>query len=188
MVATKLLTVEDLERMGNDARHTELVDGVLIKMSPSSWDHGAITAELTGRLWTFVHEHRLGRLFAAETGFVVAREPDSVLGPDIAFVSTTRLPEVKQGRSFSPIAPDLAVEVESPSNTQREIARKMELYLASGTRLIWLFKPKKRVVLVYRPDVPEAMLSESDDLDGFDVLPGFQLRIRDLFELLESQE
>lgn len=186
MVATKLITVEDLERMGDDARHTELVDGVLIRMSPSGWDHGAIAAELTGRLWMFVHEHRLGRLYAAETGFVVAREPDSVLGPDIAFVSTARLPEVKRGRSFSPIAPDLAVEVESPSNTQREIARKMELYLAGGTRLIWLFRPKKRVVLVYRPDVPDATLTESDDLDGFDVLPGFRLRIGELFETLDS--
>lgn len=184
MVATKLITVEALEAMGGGGRHSELVDGVLLEMSPTAWDHGFIASDLHEFLAPYVRSRRLGQLLIAGAGFAVAREPDSVLAPDIAFVSTERLDDVKRGRGFSPVAPDLVVEIESTSNSERQIARKMELYLAGGTRLIWLIRPRTRAVLVYRPDRPVETLTAADELDGHDVLPGFRLKIGELFKSL----
>jgi len=181
MVATKLITAAQLLAMGSEADQTELVEGELVKMSPASGDHGRIGSDLHGFLWMHVRAHRLGQLFTVETGFIVGRHPDSVLAPDVAFVSVDRLVANQQLPGFVPFAPDLAVEIESPSNTRAELRRKIELYFGGGSRLVWLVRPTRHTVTVFAPELVEVVLREADTLDGGDVLPGFRLPLTDLF-------
>ena len=183
---TRLITADELEDMphrdehGNDCR-LELIRGELKVMSPTKPLHGIVCARLTVKLGSFVEEHDLGETFGAETGFVVERDPDSVLGTDAAFVSHERLATVENFDKFFPFAPDLAVEVLSPGNTAREIEEKIAFYFGAGARAVWVFNPKKRTAAVYTSPSEFRTLSERDTLDGGDVLPGFELELSKLF-------
>jgi Uma2 family endonuclease len=182
MVATRLVTAAELLAMGSGADHTELVEGVLVEMSPANRVHGRIASDLHGYLWTHVRAHDLGELYVAETGFIVARNPDSVLVPDIAFVEASRLDVNQSLPGFVPFAPDLAIEIESPSNTRTEFQRKIKLYFGGGARLIWLVRPIQRTVIVFTGGTAETALGAADTLDGGDVLPGFRLPLANLFK------
>lgn len=103
----------------------------------------------------------------------------TIRAPDAAFVATDRVPVDRTG--FARLAPDLAVEVVSPSNTMREINDKICDYLDAGTRMVWIIEPRRRTVTVYRSHDDIRILGEGDEVDGGDVLPGFSLRVRDLF-------
>ncbi|HZT61127.1 MAG TPA: Uma2 family endonuclease [Pyrinomonadaceae bacterium] len=183
---TRLITADELEEMphrdehGNDCR-LELIRGELITMSPTKPLHGIVCARLTTRLGNFVEEHNLGETFGAETGFIVEREPDSVLGADVAFVSRERLDAVENFDKFFSFAPDLAVEVLSPGNTKSEIDLKIAMYFAAGSRAIWVFNPKRRAASVYSSPSAFRVLTEQDTLDGGEVLPGFRLELSKLF-------
>lgn len=186
----RLITADELEDMphrdehGNDCR-LELIRGELIVMSPSKPLHGIVCARLAAALINFVEANDLGMAFGAETGFVVERNPDSVLGADAAFVSNERLATVDNFEKFFPFAPDLAIEVLSPSNTVREINEKIALYFAAGSRAVWVFNPKKRTAAVYASSSESRTLEENDTLDGGDVLPGFSLDLSKLFASLK---
>lgn len=114
-----------------------------------------------------------------DTGFISERGPDTVRGPDISFWSKERLPEVPEG--YIEIAPDLTVEVVSPSDHFSRINRKLREYLDKGVRLIWVVDPEDRTVTIYRPGTEAVILTESQALDGGDVLPGFTCLVRELF-------
>ncbi|MGI8477706.1 MAG: Uma2 family endonuclease [Thermomicrobiales bacterium] len=183
MVATarKLFTVADLESM-DDSEGWELVKGEMRNMSPASGEHGIVASRLLLRVGVFVEHHDLGEMFTAETGFVVGRDPDSVLAPGVAFVSASRLPrDGATWLSFVPFAPDLAIEIVSPSNTESEILEKIALYLRGGTAQVWLGRPKQRTLAVYSQGAPERILTIDDTLDGGDLLPGFTLALADIF-------
>jgi len=186
----RLITADELEDMphrdehGNDCR-LELIRGELIVMSPTKPLHGIVCARLAAALINFVEANDLGMAFGAETGFVVERDPDSVLGADAAFVSKERLTTVDNFEKFFPFAPDLAIEVLSPSNTVREINEKIALYFAAGSRAVWVFNPKKRTAAVYTSPSEFHTLEENDTLDGGDVLPGFSLDLSKLFANLK---
>jgi Uma2 family endonuclease len=188
---TRLITADELEDMphrdehGNDCR-LELIRGELKVMSPTKPLHGVVCARLTVKLGSFVEEHDLGETFGAETGFVVERDPDSVLGTDVAFVSRERLATVENEEKFFPFAPDLAVEVLSPGNTVKEINEKIALYFAAGSRAVWVFNPKRRTATVYSSPSEFRTLSEQDTLDGGDVLPGFSLELSKLFAAMKK--
>lgn len=182
---TKLLTADELLALptygsGGDRRYA-LIRGELKEMSPTKPLHGIVCARLTIRLGGFVEEHDLGEVFGAETGFLVESDPDSVLGIDAAFVSRERLAGVESFEKFFPFAPDLAIEVLSPGNTVQEIDEKIALYFAAGSRLVWVFNPKRRTAAVYRSPFDVRILGEQDALDGGDVLPGFALDLSKLF-------
>lgn len=184
----RLITADELEEMshrdehGNDCR-LELIRGELLLMSPTKPLHGIVCARLTIKLGAFVEEHDLGETFGAETGFVVERDPDTVLGADMAFVSHERLATVENFEKFITFAPDLAVEVLSPGNTTREINQKIRMYFAAGSRAVWVFNPKKRTAVVYSSPSESRILEEGDTLDGGDVLPGFSLSLSKLFNV-----
>ena len=186
----RLITADELEDMphrdehGNDCR-LELIRGELIVMSPTKPLHGIVCARLAAALINFVEANDLGMAFGAETGFVVERDPDSVLGADAAFVSKERLTTVDNFEKFFPFAPDLAIEVLSPSNAVREIHEKIALYFAAGSRAVWVFNPKKRTAAVYTSPSEFHTLEENDTLDGGDVLPGFSLDLSKLFANLK---
>lgn len=187
---TKLMTADELDALptygpGGD-RHYELIKGELKVMSPAKPLHGIICARVAARLVIFVEEHALGEVFGAETGFLVETDPDSLVGADAAFISNERLATVERFDKFFPFAPDLAVEVLSPSNTVQEIDEKVALYFAAGSRLVWVFNPKRHTVAVYRSTLDVRLLGEADTLGGGDVLPGFTLDLSKLFANLKK--
>jgi Uma2 family endonuclease len=181
MVATKLVTAQELEAMGPGAERLELINGEVHEVPAAGGGHGILGGRLIRYISSFAASAGLGEVLNAETGFIVGRNPDSVLMPDASFVAAARLPEGGFWEGFVPFAPDFAVEIESPTNTQSELLRKVTLYLDGGTQLVWLVRPKQRTVTVFRPDVPEQILGEDDALDGGNVLPGFSLPLADLF-------
>lgn len=182
---THLMSAEELAAMpnsehGNDYLY-ELIEGELKKMSPTKPMHGIVTARLTVVVGQHVEAEDLGEVFGAETGFLVKSNPDTVLATDLAFVTHERLETIENIEKFVPFAPDLAVEVLSPSNTIDEIDGKIDAYFAAGTRLVWVANHKRRTLRVYRSPNDIRILSETDTLDGGDVLPGFTYELKRLF-------
>lgn len=165
----------------------ELVDGEIITMSKPSGLHGQITMLLGAKIFNYAADKGLGIVTAAETGFVLERNPDgrdSVRGLDIAFIRGARVPSVLPDQLLT-VAPDLAVEVISPSNEAEDIHRKIRQLLAAGTALVWVVYPTTRTVEVHRPS--GAITLEGDDLlSGGDVLPGFEIPVREIFPAPES--
>lgn len=181
MATTAKITAEQLWEMGEDSRY-ELIEGELIAMSPAGGEHGQIEWRLAAYLGPFILSQDLGEGFGSETGFRLG--PDTVLAPDAAFISIERLPPDDERKGFMPLAPDWAAEVVSPSERPAETLRKVYVYLEAGVRPLWVIYPTSRTVTVYTQEQPPRVLAEDDTLDGADVLPGFKLPVRALFERL----
>lgn len=187
---TRLITADELLTMptyvnGSDCRY-ELIRGELKVMSPTKPLHGVVCARIAAALTNFVAANKLGLAFGAETGFVVERDPDTVLGVDASFVSRERLSLIEDWDKFFPFAPDLAVEALSPSNTAKEINEKVNFYFAAGSRAVWVVNPKRRTAALYTSPSEVRTLKEQDTLDGGDVLPGFELQLSELFAAVEE--
>lgn len=150
-------------------------------MSPAGAKHGDIALEIGARIRIHATDHRLGRTFGAETGFLLTRDPDTVRAPDAAFVSQARLPETGVPVGYFPGAPDLAVEVVSPGDTAGEVEEKVQMWLTHGASLVWVIYPATRTVTAYRRDGSANVLLDDDLLDGEAVLPGFTFPIDRLF-------
>jgi Uma2 family endonuclease len=181
MSTVTVVTADQLLHMPEDGYRYELVAGELKRMPPAGCEHGAVGGDLQGLLFHHVRQHRLGKVFSAETGFLLARDPDTVLAPDVAFVCADRLREKPITKSFWPGAPDLVVEVVSPGDTIREIDDKAKAWLAGGARMVWVVNPAWRSVAVYRAEHDIRTLAENDDLTGEDVVPGFSCRVVEIF-------
>ena len=172
-------------------RQLELIDGEIIDMSPSSAKPSMIGIEVGSFIRYFVREHDLGYVSGADGAYELS--PGNTLAPDVGFIAKARL--TKMPERFFPMAPDLAVEVISPTDSIKKTLRKAAKYLAAGTKLVWLFYPEDRTVDVCRP-APEGTqsgmliteLTIDDTLDGGEVLLGFRLPIRDVFKLLGDKE
>ena len=171
-----LLTAEELLHLNLPNKRTELVRGVLVVREPAGYQHGDIAARLLLAIGNHVLTHDLGRAFAAETGFTLARKPDTVRAPDVAFISNDRLPDPPP-EGFAEMAPDLAVEVLSPDDRPGDVLEKVADWLNAGARLVWIVDPKREAAHVYRADGRVSVLGLSDVLDGEDVLPGFTCRV-----------
>lgn len=180
ITADELLVMPPYDENGKQCRF-ELIRGELKVMALAKPLHGIICSRLNFKLAGFVEEHDLGEAFGAETGFHVERAPDSVLGPDVAFVGRERLAAVENYEKYFPFAPDLAVEVLSPGNTRREMEEKIVMYFAAGSRAVWVFDPKKRTAAVYTSPSEVRVFSEGESFDGGEVLPGFKLDLAKLF-------
>ncbi len=176
----KLLTAEEFAAMPDDGKRHELVKGVFIEVSRPKLLHGRVQVRFASFIGRFVDEHDLG-LTTTETGYVLARNPDTVRGPDVAFVSKGRL-EHPDPNEYIPIAPDLAVEIVSPNDTASEIGEKLEEYLQAGTRMVWVVYPARKTVHVYHGDNKAYIIDINGILDGGDALPGFKLPLRDVFQ------
>ena len=150
-------------------------------MTPAGWKHGMIGGRLVPLLGQHVREQGLGEVFLAETGFLLARDPDTVRAPDIAFICKARLLAAEPEEAFWPGAPDLAVEVVSPGDTTGEIDDKVKAWLAAGAKAVWVVSPAWRTVTVYRSAADIRTLTEQDELSGDDVVPGFRCPVRDIF-------
>lgn len=178
---TQLLTADDLWDLPPDGQRHELVRGELRTMPPAGFEHGYVGGRILSPLERFVEGNKLGVVVTAETGFVIARDPDTVRAPDAAFVSQERIAATGIPKKYWPGAPDLAVEVVSPNDTVYEVDEKVQEWLDAGARLVWVINPRRRTVTVYGPAAKPVILTESDTLDGQDVVPGFRVGVAELF-------
>lgn len=179
---TKSVTAQELLERTADGFRYELVEGRLRKMAPAGNVHGYVAMKLGSRLEWFARESRLGRVYAAETGFRLSSDPDTVRAPDVAFVSRARIEAAGEVTGYWPGAPDLAVEVLSPSDTHAEVTEKSLAWLEAGCRLVLAVDPSQRTVTVYRSREDIRILTRGDSVDGADVVPGFALPVSDLFD------
>jgi Uma2 family endonuclease len=177
----KSITAEEFFRMPKprDGSRQELVRGVIVEMSLPGGRHGACCSRIDRRLGGFVEDNRLGTVCVNDTGFITERDPDSVRGPDVAFWSKERLPEVPEG--YVELPPDLAVEVVSPNDHYSRVQNKVRHYLTHGVGMLWVVDPEDRSVTVYRSLREVQILGENDTLSGEDVVPGFSCKVGDLF-------
>ena len=177
----KLFTAEELLHLPATGRRLELVKGRVYEMPPPGARHGSVAMRIGSLLNTYVLGNLLGRAFAAKTGFILRRDPDTVRAPDASFVAEDRLPDGELPIGYLELAPDLAVEVVSPSDTAREIQEKVSDWLRAGTRLVWVIYPATRSATVYRPLDDTEEVSEGGNLEGDDVIPGFACNLSELF-------
>ncbi len=175
-----IATAEDLWRLPDDGNLHELVKGELRTMAPAGFEHGNIGSNLLGLLWQVVRQRSLGHVVGPDTGFVIGRSPDTVRCPDVAFIRAERI-EGALVRGFFPGAPDLAVEVVSPSDTFEAVDEKVNDWLGAGTKLVWVVSPRQRTVTVYRPGTQVSILRAGDRLSGEDVVPGFECGVGEIF-------
>ena len=168
------MTLEEF--LESDLEGYEYVEGELIPKMPTSLKHGKISLKLGSRLFQHVDENQLGDVYTSDTGFRVG---ERLLIPDIAFVSIARIPE--DADKASPIPPDLAVEVVSPTDVLNRIVEKAFAYLAAGTQLVWVVEPKSKTVMVYRSETDIKLLTRNDTLTGEDVVEGFACSVAELF-------
>jgi Uma2 family endonuclease len=175
MTAQQLLLLSPQQRC-------ELVSGELRMMSPAGWQHGKIVHRIEMLLGNHVDAHDLGDVFGAETGFLIASDPDTVRAPDVAFIAQVNLPEGQPQQAFWPGPPDLAVEVLSPHDKTGDVDEKINDWLKAGTKLLWIVDPQLRIVTVYRSITDVSVKTAADRLTGEDVVSGFQCAVADIFK------
>jgi len=175
------VTAEDFYNLPDHGGHNELVKGEIVPTSPAGTQHGKIAMRIGCYIGNHVEEHSLGEVYAAETGFTIEEDPDTVRAPDAAFVARDRIPPEGEPAGFWKIAPDLVVEVVSPFDQIGDVQAKITEYLRAGVRLVWLVEPQTRTVTVYKSLDDARILLREDTLDGGDVLPGFTLPLAKLF-------
>lgn len=177
--AGALLTADELLCVRIPNKRFELVRGVLVVREPPGGRHGRIAMNLALELGNHVRAHRLGVVYAAETGFTLARHPDTVRAPDVAFVRRDRLP-TPEPVAYPDLAPDLVVEVLSPGDRAGDTLSWIGDWLSAGTRLVWVIDPDCRLARVYHQDGTEQIVTADQMLDGGEVVPAFACRVRDV--------
>ena len=182
-----LMTAEDVLLLPDDGNQYELSEGELIVMSPASYWSSIVALAFAERIRAFVQEHHLGIVAGADGGMLLKRGPDTLRAPDVSFVHRDRIPPGVSRGGFIPVAPDLAVEVLSPSDRFSQVNRKIRDYFAAGTRLVWVVDPGDRLTMVYHPDRPVEIIGPDGILDGEDVLSGFTLSFAELWAELDDE-
>jgi Uma2 family endonuclease len=189
LIHEKLYTADELWELSHRPEYSDkrlrLLKGILYVLPLNGWAHGDIATELLTVLSVYAKAHNLGLFTTSKTGYRL--NENTVLAPDVGFIAQSRIPE-ELPSGYVPFAPDLAVEVLSPSNTDVEMTRKIELYLCYGTRLVWIVDPELKTIQVYRAlenssSAQVDFLKTEDTLTGGDVLPGFEIAIKILFSL-----
>jgi Uma2 family endonuclease len=174
----KVITGEELLAMG-DIGPCELIDGRIVFMTPTGFEHGYIESNLTTSLRSFVSARKLGWVTSGKVGVMIRRNPDRVRGADIAFISSERLPDLPKG--FLTVAPDLVVEIMSPDDRWQSVHEKLGEYFSIGVTWVWVVEPPYRRVRVFRSPTEVEDLDAEDFLLGEDVLEGFVVKVADLF-------
>ncbi len=188
MSTTKPVTADELWNMPRESERYELVAGELQMMSPAGWRHGELVFRLSLLIGQHVKQHRLGRCFGAETGFLIERNPDTVLAPDIAFIEAGNLPQSEPEDAFWPGPPDLIVEVRSPQDRKSAVIEKAERWLAAGGKTVWDVDPANHCVTVYEADGKTVVVKAEETLSGGNRLPGFQIRVGEILSETATDE
>jgi len=183
MITRQAVTAEQLLEMPDvPGKRFELVDGELVEMPGAGVLHSVIAALVYRLIFVYAEERNLGMAFPDGLGYILHRQPDIVRIPDVSFISNEHIPVGDLPKGFWEVAPDLAVEVVSPNDMAEDVHDKVHEYLEMGTRLVWVLWPKTRTVSVHTADEISRELDSADELDGGDVLPGFSVRVADLFD------
>lgn len=184
----QLLTAEDLWEMPEAfGKRFELVDGELVEMPGTGALHNLIVGVFYQLLSSYVDEHDLGLVFSDGTSYIMRRNPDLLRIPDVSFLSWGSVPEEGAPEGYWTVAPDLAVEIVSPNDRADDVHDKVLEYLDSGVRLVLVLWPKSRTVTVYVPGIAARELGTDDEFDGGEVLPGFRVRVAELFAVRRSR-
>jgi len=173
------MTADELFDLSDSPYRHELIKGELLTMPLPGAKHGVVTMNLSTPLDVYVRANKLGVVLAAETGFLLERNPDTVLGPDIAFIRRERFTSVPE-KHFD-LAPDLVVEVSSPSQTRPKTERKAARWLEYGVLEVWLVDSNRRTVDVRRATGNNQQLREGEVLTGGDIVPGFKIPLSEIF-------
>lgn len=178
-----LVTADVLQREFADL-YCDLIEGKVYEMAPPGFGHGTVEVKVGRLLGDFVDRHNLGLVVSGDAGFVLSRDPDTVLGADVAFVRKDRVAAIGVTDKYFPEAPALAVEIVSPSDTASRIDDKARRWLAAGCEMVWVVYPRGRSVTVYRSLNDVKIVTGDGALDGADVVPGFRLPLAELFAAL----
>ena len=180
-MTTKLkpITAEELLKMPKDGSRYELIRGVLVAKMPAGDAHGDVVMRIAYALTGYAESNDFGVTRTGEPGYRLDRDPDTVRAPDVAWIAPGRVPPGTLG--YPELAPDLAVEVKSPSNSNPEMAAKATMWLSYGSQEVWVADPQTTTVTVFRPGASPHTLTEHEDLDGGDLLPGFTTPVWRLF-------
>ena len=175
------MTADELLSLPHDGQRYELIEGELKNMVPASPRHGRIAMRLGSLIEQHVRQRDLGVVYAAETGFKLREDPDTVRAADAAFIAQERIPPEGEPEGYWAIAPDLVVEIISPSDSASAVQSKVADWLAAGCRLIWIVYPDIQTVTEYRSPREVQVLAADQVLKGGDVLPGFVCPVSELF-------
>jgi len=167
-----LITADELLHVDIPGKQVELVRGVLVVREPPGYLHGETLARVATVLMNYADAHELGHVLAGDPGFKIETNPDTVRGPDVAFIRSDRVP-FPAPHGFPPLAPDLVVEVRSHNDRPGEVLAKVADWLSAGTPLVWVIDPARRLARVYRADGSETLVAADGALSGEDILPGF---------------
>lgn len=182
-----LITANELFGMSPDNKRRELIHGVVRMMSPAGSEHGKVAARILVRLASHVEEHDLGEVFAAETGFRIGANPDTVRAPDAAFVSFARLQTAKPTRSYLELAPDLVVEVVSPNDSFSSVEAKARQWLDAGSRLVLIADPENETLQVYTGKQQRMLFKEGEVFESGKLLHNWSLAVNDVFKIPKTK-
>ena len=175
------MTADELLHYSHEPYRTELIAGTLYEMEPTGALHGVVAAQIGHLLAAHVLPRKLGRVFGAETGYILASDPDTVRAPDASFVSRERIEALGAIPSgYWPGPPDVAFEVTSPRDRRGEVQSKARSWLDAGTRVVVIVDPVRKIGSVHRPDIAPRPLAGQDPVDLDDVLPGFAPTLSEL--------
>jgi Uma2 family endonuclease len=177
----KLITAEELFAMGDCYPNVELIDGQLRELPAADWTHGERMLAVGIMIGGYVRAQRLGEVAVGGTGIVLSRDPDTVRGADVAFISAERLPSDRPITGYSEIVPDFVVEVVPPGDRADEIEQKVAQWLEAGVRLVWVVYPATRHVVAYRELAHPRVYTDAETIDGEPVLPGFACAVAEIF-------
>ncbi len=181
--STALITAEELMQLPDDDLRHELINGELIEMPLPKLPHGRIATRLGVQLAQFVLENELGEVYIGDVGFQVSWNPDTVLGPDISFISKERQQQAGDVKGYCQGPPDLAVEVYSPGYRPGKISTRISRWFSSGTKQVWIVELKHSTVAVYRSESDITTFSGSDYLEAQDLFPGFRIPLERIFKV-----
>lgn len=176
-----LVTAGELSNLPDDDLRHELINGELIIMPLPKAPHGRVANRLGAPLTQFVWNRGLGEIYIGDVGYQLTWNPDTVLGPDISYISKQRLREMGEVEGYWQGPPDLAVEVLSPGDRRGQVNKKVLQWLSGGAKQVWLVDPKHRTITIYRSETDTTTFSDSDQLEAEDLFPGFRLSLDSIF-------